>query len=133
MEQQPSNCEFFFECTMLGCEEIYKRLYQRFKKKVPNDIIWLFLTIFTKIHLDPEKYDEFLCEPDLENILTAIGSETSVHMCRSGTFVLVSEEVESITRFNYKRNELRKLTKEEREEEDSSVAARKLEMASLIK
>jgi hypothetical protein len=118
MEQQPSNCEFFFECTMLGCEEIYKRLYQRFKKK---------------IHLDPEKYDEFLCEPDLENILTAIGSETSVHMCRSGTFVLVSEEVESITRFNYERNELRKLTKEEREEEDSSVAARKLEMASLIK
>lgn len=133
MEQQPSNCEFFFECTMLGCEEIYKRLYQRFKKKVPNDIIWQFLTIFTKIHLDPEKYDEFLCEPDLENILTAIGIETSVHMCRSGTFVLVSEEVESITRFNYKRNELRKLTKEEREEEDSSVAARKLEMASLIK
>jgi hypothetical protein len=95
--------------------------------------IWQFLTIFTKIHLDPEKYDEFLCEPDLENILTAIGSETSVHMCRSGTFVLVSDEVESITRFNYKRTELRKLTKEEREEEDSSVAARKLEMASLIK
>lgn len=34
MEQQPSNCEFFFECTMLGCEEIYKRLHQRYKKKV---------------------------------------------------------------------------------------------------
>eukprot|EP00029_Vermamoeba_vermiformis_P014728 TRINITY_DN9840_c0_g1_i1.p1 TRINITY_DN9840_c0_g1~~TRINITY_DN9840_c0_g1_i1.p1 ORF type:complete len:561 (+),score=87.15 TRINITY_DN9840_c0_g1_i1:862-2544(+) len=103
---------------MLGCEEIYKRLHQRFKKK---------------IHLDPEKYDEFMCAPDLENVLTALASETSIHMCRSGTFVLLSDEVESINRFNYKRAELRKLTKEEREEEDSSIAARKLEMASLIR
>ncbi len=74
-----------------------------------------------------------MCAPDLENVLTALASDTSIHMCRSGTFVLLSDEVESINRFNYKRAELRKLTKEEREEEDSSVAARKLEMASLIR
>ena len=52
MEQQPNNCEFFFECTMLGCEEIYKRLYQRFKKKVPNDMSWPYLAIFNNIYKD---------------------------------------------------------------------------------
>jgi len=83
--------------------------------------------------LDHEKYDEFLCAPDLERVLTTIANETNIHVCRSGTFTLLSEEVGSIHRFNYKRTELRKLNKEELDQEDSSVSVRKLEMASLIK
>jgi hypothetical protein len=91
------------------------------------------LCFSVQIHIDPEKCEEFLCAPDLDHVLTTAASETPLHVCRSGTFVLLSEDTETIQRFNVKRTELRKLSTEERDEEDSSVAARKLEMASLIR